>query len=72
MSRVTRGMSRAGLGLREEPLYKGTLGAGDLGSSRNHLSSFILFTSIQRSLSITVSGIKTRLSYRSLAIDVAR
>ena len=38
------GMSHAGLGLREEPLYKGTLGAGDLGSSRNHLSSFILFT----------------------------
>ena len=37
MSRVTRG-------LREEPLYKGTLGAGDLGSSRNHLSSFMLFT----------------------------
>jgi len=37
-------MSRAGLGLREEPLYKGTLGAGDLGSLRNHLSSFMLFT----------------------------
>ena len=37
-------MSHTGLGLREEPLYKGTLGAGDLGSSRNHLSSFILFT----------------------------
>jgi len=37
-------MSRVGLGLREEPLYKGTLGTGDLGSSRNHLSSFMLFT----------------------------
>ena len=37
-------MSRAGIGLREEPLYKGTLGAGDLGSSRNHVSSFALFT----------------------------
>jgi len=37
-------MSHAGLGLREEPLYKGTLEAGDLGSSRNHLSSFILVT----------------------------
>jgi len=34
-------MSQAGLGLREEPLYKGTLGALDLGSSDNHLSSFI-------------------------------
>ena len=37
-------MSHAGLGLREEPLYQGTLGAGDLGSSRNHLSSFIPYT----------------------------
>jgi len=37
-------MSHAGLGLREEPLYKGTLGAGDLGSSHNHLSSFIHYT----------------------------
>ena len=37
-------MSQTGLGLREESLYKGTLGAEDLGSSRNHLSSFILFT----------------------------
>jgi len=34
-------MSYAGLGLREEPLYKGTLGARDLGSTRNHLSCFI-------------------------------
>jgi len=39
-------MSHTGLGLREEPLYnlKGTLGAWDLGSSRNHLSSFIHYT----------------------------
>jgi len=37
-------MSRAGPGLREEPLYKGTLEAGDLGSSSNQLSSFIQFT----------------------------
>jgi len=37
-------MSHTGLGLREEPLYKGTLGAEDLGSSRNHLSSFIHYT----------------------------
>ena len=37
-------MSPAELGLREEPLYKGTLGTWDLGSSRNHLSSFILST----------------------------
>jgi len=37
-------MSHAGLGLREEPLYKGTLGTGDLGSSRKHLSSFIHYT----------------------------
>jgi len=37
-------MSHAGLGLREEPLYKGTLGAEDLGSSRNPLSSFIYYT----------------------------
>jgi len=37
-------MSHAGLGLREEPLYKGTLGAWDLGSSHNHLSSFIRYT----------------------------
>jgi len=38
------GMSHAGVGLREEPLYKGTLGALDLGSSRNYLSSFIHYT----------------------------
>jgi len=38
------GMSHTGLRLREEPLYKGTLGAEDLGSSRNHLSSFIHYT----------------------------
>jgi len=37
-------MSHAGLGLREGPLYKDALGAGDLGSSRNHLSYFMLFT----------------------------
>jgi len=37
-------MSHAGLGLREEPLYKGTLGKEDLGSSGNHLSSFIYYT----------------------------
>jgi len=37
-------MSHAGLGLREEPLYTGTLGAWDLGSPRNHLSSFIYYT----------------------------
>ena len=65
-------MSHAGLGLREEPLYEGTLGASDLGSSCNHLSSFILFTFNTRSLSITLAGIKTRLSHKSLAIDVAR
>jgi len=40
MSRVAQGMSHAGLGLREEPLYKGTIRAWDLGSSRNHLSTF--------------------------------
>jgi len=43
-------MSRAGLGLREEPLYKDTLGAGDLGSSRNHLSTFIYYTFNQKDL----------------------
>jgi len=37
-------MSHAELGLREEPLFKGTLGAADLDSSRNHLSSFIQYT----------------------------
>jgi len=37
-------MSHAGVGLREEPLYKGTLGAWDLGSSRNHLGSVIHYT----------------------------
>jgi len=37
-------MSHAGLGLREEPLYKGTFGAGDLGSSRNYLSSLRPYT----------------------------
>ena len=30
-------MSHAGLGLREEPLYKGTLGAWDLGHERSPL-----------------------------------
>ena len=39
-----KSMSHAGLGLREEPLYEGTLGAWDLGSSCNHLSSFIYYT----------------------------
>jgi len=38
------GMSHTGLGLRDEPLYKGTLEAGDLGSSHNHVSSFIHYT----------------------------
>jgi len=66
------GMSHAGLGLREEPLYKSPLGAGDLGSSRNHLSSFLYYTFNTKSLSITLSGIKTGLSYMSLAINVAR
>jgi len=37
-------MSHAGLWLREEPLYEGTLRAWDLGSSRNHLSCFIYYT----------------------------
>jgi len=37
-------MSHAGLGLREEPLYKGTLKAWDLGSSRHHLSYLIHYT----------------------------
>jgi len=37
-------MSHTGLGLSEEPLDKSTLGAGDLGSSRNHLGSFIQYT----------------------------
>jgi len=37
-------MSHAGLGLREEPLDKDILDAWDLGSSRNHVSSFIYYT----------------------------
>jgi len=37
-------MSHAGLGLREEPLDKGALGAWDLGFSINHLSSFVNYT----------------------------
>jgi len=37
-------MNHAGLGLREEPLYEGILGAWDLGSSRKYLSSFIYYT----------------------------
>ena len=31
------GMSHPGLGLREEPLYKGTLGAEDLGQATRPL-----------------------------------
>ena len=65
-------MSRAGLGLREEPLYEGTIGAGDLGSSHNHLSSFMLFTFNTNIFIYHASGNKTRLSDKSLAIDVAR
>jgi len=37
-------MSHAWLGLGKEPLHKGTLGTWDLGSSGNHLSSFIHYT----------------------------
>jgi len=43
-------MSHAELGLREEPLYKGTLGAEELGSSRNHLSTFIYHKFNQKDL----------------------
>ena len=45
--------SHAGLGLREAPLYKGILGAEDLGSSRNHLSTFIYYTINQKDLYYT-------------------
>jgi len=38
------GMSHAGLGLWEEPLYKRSLRASDFASSRHHLSSFIYYT----------------------------
>jgi len=44
MSRMTRGNESRRVRVEGKPLYKGTLGAGDLGSSRNHLSSFIYFT----------------------------
>ena len=44
MSRVTRGYESRRVRVEGEPLYQGTLGAGDLGSSRNHLSYFIHYT----------------------------
>ena len=66
-------MSQAGLGLREEPLDRATLGAWHLGSSRNHLSSFIYYTLNTKNLDLSCfRETKTRLSYMSLAIDVAR
>ena len=37
-------MSHTESGFSEEPLYMSTLGAGDLGSSHNHISSFIDYT----------------------------
>ena len=51
-------MSHAGLDLRKEPLYKGTLKVWDLGSSLNHLSSFIYYTFNTKILTITLSEIK--------------
>jgi len=63
-------MSHLRLGLREEPIYEGTMVAWDVGSSTNHLSSFIHDSCNTRSLSVTLSGIKTRLSYMRLAINV--
>jgi len=45
--------------------------AWELGSSRNHLSSFIHYT-FNTKIFIMLSGIKTRMSYMSLAIEVAR
>jgi len=65
-------MSHTGLGLREELLYNGIFGACDLGSSHHHLSSFIHYTFNQNPLSTIPPQTKTRRSYRSLAIDVAR
>jgi len=65
-------MSHSGLGWREQPLYQGTLGAWDLGSSRKHLSSLILYTFNTKIFIYHAFEIKTRLSYMSLAINVAR
>jgi len=43
-------MSHAGLGLREEPLYKGTLGAWDLGQAPRPLQppAYIILKRIHR------------------------
>jgi len=49
-------MGHAGLGLREEPLYKGPLWAEDLGSSRNQLCSFIKYTFNTKIFIYHVSG----------------
>ena len=65
-------MTHPGVGWREEPLSKGTLGACDLGSSCNHLSSFIYYTFKTKILSITLRGINTRLWNRKLEIKVTR
>jgi len=65
-------MSHTGVGLREEPLCKGNLGAWDLGPSRNHLSSFIYYAFNAKLLSTISPRTKTRRSYICLAIDVAR